>query len=85
MARGKFGKSLLIAELAAVVVISLVGFALAAFCVARDYTGSLPWITAMIAPSWAAYGASKASYNNKTMKESLPYCEAEAANIKRDA
>lgn len=85
MVRGVFGKRLLIAELIAVVLISLCGFALAVMSILSGYGGSLPWITAMIAPSWAAYGASKASYNNKTMRESLPYCQAEAENIKRDA
>jgi len=86
MERGKFGKKILIFELSAVVLISLCGFVLAAICILKNYTGSLPWITAMIIPSWAAYGASKTTYNNKTMKESLPYCQAEASQItcKRD-
>ena len=82
--RGKFGKRLLVVELVAVVVISLLGFVLAYMCVKTGYTGGLPWIVSMVAPSWAAYGASKIAYDNKVLKESMPYIEAEAQNIKRD-
>lgn len=84
MKRGKFGKLMLMAELVIVLTISMFGLYLAYLAIQHNYTGALPWITAMIAPSWAAYGASKTSYNNKTMKESLPYIEAEIGS-QRDA
>ena len=85
MRRGKFGKEQLKKEFRAAVLVTIGGFALAVLAILKDFDGSLPWITAIMGTPWAAYGASKVSYNNKTMKESLPYCEAEAAIIKRDA
>jgi len=85
MQRGKFGKLLLIFELLVVAGTTIGGYILAWLCIRSGYAGSLPWIAASIAPAWVAYGASKATYNNKTQKESQPYCEAEAASIRRDA
>lgn len=85
MERGTFGKKQLQKELNAAIWITIGGFILAIIAILKDYTGGLPWITVIMGTPWASYGASKTTYNNKTMKESLPYCEAEASNIKRDA
>lgn len=84
MKRGRYGKLMLIVELFLVFLISISGLYLAYLAILHSYVGALPWITAMIAPAWMAYGASKTSYNNKTMKESLPYIEAEIGS-QRDA
>ena len=35
----------------------------------KDFTGSLPWITAMISLPWTAYGVSQACYYRKSTIE----------------
>ena len=35
----------------------------------KDFTGSLPWITAMTGFPWTAYGVSQAFYYRKSEKE----------------
>ena len=47
--------------------ISFIG--LAFICIIKDYTGSLPWITAMISLPWTAYGVSQACYYKKSTVE----------------
>ena len=42
---------------------------LAALCIIHDYTGSLPWLTAMITLPWSAYGVSQCFYYNKAKAE----------------
>ena len=46
------------------------GFMFLAFvCILRDFTGSLPWLTAMITLPWTAYGVSQAMYYKKSTVE----------------
>lgn len=83
---GSFGKTLLIIELSACILVSLICLGLAAWCIQTKFSGSLPWLSGIVSVCWAAYGTSKATYNKKTAVESLPYCEAEAQQImSRDA
>lgn len=35
----------------------------------KDFTGSLPWLSAMIGLPWTAYGVSQACYYRKAEKE----------------
>lgn len=65
----EFSKILLIQESALIWVITLAFLALAAFCVWKDYTGSLPWLTAMVSLPWTAYGVSQCFYYNKAKNE----------------
>lgn len=44
---------------------------LAALCIIKDYTGSLPWLTAMISLPWTAYGVSQCFYYNKAKNENM--------------
>ena len=65
----EFSKVLLIQESALIWIITLAFLALAAFCVWKDYTGSLPWLTAMVSLPWTAYGVSQCFYYNKAKNE----------------
>ena len=50
-----------------IMTISFIG--LAFVCIIKNYTGSLPWITAMISLPWTAYGVSQACYYKKSTVE----------------
>jgi hypothetical protein len=50
-----------------VLTIGLLG--LAYICIIRGYVGTLPWLAAMAAFPWTAYGASQAFYYKKAEKE----------------
>ena len=42
---------------------------IALVCILRGFTGSLPWLAAMVAFPWTAYGVSQAFYYKKSTKE----------------
>lgn len=65
----EFSKILLIQESALIWVVTIAFLGLAALCILKDYTGSLPWLTAMASLPWTAYGVSQACYYNKAKKE----------------
>jgi len=67
--KNEFSKRLIAWELIIVSLISAAGFYLAYLSVINKFSGSLPWITAMVAPSWAAYGVSKAFFTDKSKAE----------------
>ena len=58
----EFSKSLLIQESALIWVITLSFIVLAFVCIFNQYFGELPWLAAMCAFPWTAYGASQAFY-----------------------
>jgi hypothetical protein len=43
--------------------------ALAFVCIIKGYTGSLPWLTAMVTLPWTAYGVSQVYYYKKATVE----------------
>ena len=45
-------------------VVTLGGLVLAAYCISKGYTGSLPWLTAMVGLPWTAHGTVCAFYLN---------------------
>ena len=45
-------------------VVTLGGLVLAAYCIRKGYTGSLPWLTAMGSLPWTAHGTVCAFYLN---------------------
>ena len=45
-------------------VVTLGGLALAAYCIYRGYTGSLPWLSAMVGLPWTAHGVVCSCYLN---------------------
>ena len=65
----EFSKSLLIQESILVWVITLAFLVLAYVCIINDYIGELPWLTAIVAFPWSAYGVSAACYYKKAEKE----------------
>ena len=65
----EFSKTLLIQESALIWVLTLASIVLAFYCVACGYTGSLPWITAMVGLPWSAYGVIQIFYYQKSTKE----------------
>ena len=65
----EFSKALLIQESALIWVMTLCFIGLAALCIIKDYTGSLPWLTAMVSLPWTAYGVSQCFYYNKSKAE----------------
>lgn len=65
----EFSKTLLIQESILIWIMTLGFMFLALICILRDYTGSLPWLTAMITLPWTAYGVSQAMYYKKSTIE----------------
>ena len=45
-------------------VVTVGGLVLAAWCIHRGYTGSLPWLSAMVGLPWAAHGTVCTFYLN---------------------
>lgn len=48
---------------------SLSFIVLAFYCIHEGFTGSLPWLAAMVGFPWTAYGVSQAMYYRKSQKE----------------
>ena len=67
--RQEFSKWLLIQETALIWITTLVFLILAAISIKNEYIGELPWLTAMAAFPWTAYGVSQAFYYKKSMAE----------------
>lgn len=44
--------------------VTLGGIALAAYCIFKGYTGSLPWLSAMVGLPWSAHGIVCSFYLN---------------------
>lgn len=65
----EFSKALLIQETILVWIITLAFIVLAYICITNDYIGELPWLTAIVAFPWAAYGVSQACYYRKSQAE----------------
>ena len=67
----EFSKLLLVQESALIWVITLSFIILAFVCIANQYFGELPWLAAICAFPWTAYGASQAFYYSKAKKENI--------------
>ena len=65
----EFSKKLLIQESLLIWVVTLAFIVLAFVCIQNQYFGELPWLAAMAACPWTAYGASQAFYFRKAEKE----------------
>lgn len=65
----EFSKSLLRQESALIWILSLSFIVLAFYCIHEGFTGSLPWLAAMVGFPWTAYGVSQTMYYQKSMKE----------------
>ena len=71
MKKTEFSKALLIQESILVWIITIAFLVLAYFCIMNDYIGELPWLTAIVAFPWTAYGVSAACYYKKSEKENI--------------
>lgn len=65
----EFSKTLLIQESVLIWIMSICFLALAFYCVSMGFTGSLPWLAAMVGCPWTAYAISQAYYYKKSMHE----------------
>ena len=65
----EFSKRLLLQESMLIWIVTISFIVLAFVCVANQYFGELPWLAAMCAFPWTAYGASQAFYFRKAEKE----------------
>ena len=65
----EFSKTLLKQESALIWIMSLSFIILAFYCIHEGFTGSLPWLAAMVGFPWTAYGVSQAMYYRKSQKE----------------
>ena len=65
----EFSKSLLIQESILIWITTITFLILAFICIYCQYFGELPWLTAMVAFPWTAYGVSQAFYYKKAMAE----------------
>lgn len=65
----EFSKLLLIQESILIWVITISFIVLAFVCIANGFFGELPWLAAMAAFPWTAYGVSQAFYYKKSEKE----------------
>lgn len=50
-------------------VVTLGGLALAAYCIYRGFTGSLPWLSAMVGLPWSAHGVVCSFYLNMSKSD----------------
>ena len=66
-------------------VVTLGGLALAAYCIRKGYTGSLPWLTAMVGLPWTAHGVVCSCYLGMAKSDhkrgGITYEAAKAANF----
>ena len=65
----EFSKTLLKQESALIWIMSLSFIVLAFYCIHEGFTGTLPWLAAMVGFPWTAYGVSQAMYYRKSMAE----------------
>ena len=67
----EFSKRLLVQESALIWIMTLALLALAFICILSGAYAELPWLTAMVALPWGAYGVSQAYYYKKAEKENI--------------
>ena len=65
----EFSKLLLIQESILIWIITISFIILAFVCIASGFFGELPWLAAMAAFPWTAYGTTQAFYYKKAEKE----------------
>lgn len=65
----EFSKQLLIQESILIWIVTLAFIILSFYCVVKQFFGELPWLTAMAAFPWTAYGVSQGFYYKKAEKE----------------
>lgn len=66
---GEFSKWLLFQETILIWIITITFLILAFICIYNQFLGELPWLTAMSAFPWTAYGVSAGFYYRKAERE----------------
>lgn len=59
-----FSKRLVMDIRALLWIVTVGGLILSAYCIHKDYTGALPWLTAMVGLPWTAHGVVCSFYLN---------------------
>ena len=67
--KNEFSKTLLIQQSILIWIHTIAMIALAFVCVFMQFFGELPWLAAMVAFPWTAYGISQNAYYKKAEKE----------------
>ena len=67
--KDEFSKFLLKQESLLIWIMSISFIILAFYCIAQGFTGSLPWLSAMVGFPWSAYGISQTFYYTKSKAE----------------
>ncbi len=67
----EFSKLIIVFETVIVTGLTLVILALAYMSICRGYGGSLPYLTALVAPAWGCYAFSAKHYYSKAGKENV--------------
>lgn len=67
--KNEYSKALLIQESALIWILTIGMLGLAYLCIVQGYVGTIPWLAAMVAFPWTAYGVSQAMYYRKSEKE----------------
>ena len=65
----EFSKKLLLQESLLLWIVTLAFIILAFVCIANQYFGELPWLTAMAMAPWGAYAVGQGFYYRKAEKE----------------
>lgn len=65
----EFSKILVGQESILIWIMTISFIVLAFICIDKQFFGELPWLTAMVAFPWTAYGVSQAFYYNKAKRE----------------
>lgn len=65
----EFSKILVAQESILIWIMTIAFIVLAFICIEKQYFGELPWLSAMVAFPWTAYGVSQGFYYNKAKKE----------------
>lgn len=69
-------------------VVTLGGLVLAAYCIRRGFTGSLPWLSAMVGLPWSAHGVVCSFYLNMAKSDhkegGITFESAKAKNFQQE-
>lgn len=70
-------------------IVTLGGLGLAAYCIYRGFTGSLPWLSAMVGLPWSAHGVVCSMYLNMSKSDhregGITYEAAKANGFKAES
>lgn len=69
-------------------VVTVGGLLLSFYCIRKDYTGALPWLTAMVGLPWTAHGVVCSFYLNMAKSDhkqgGITFHAAEANSFQKD-